>query len=98
MFWLVHSDLHECKASAALEYMSSMVATLEPGTHSSDGHGQNSQGGKFNVRFKRRNGRVKVTVSSLSLSLSLSLCAATVYVGGGPQKFLVISLIFKHLF
>eukprot|EP00268_Persea_americana_P060842 TRINITY_DN7627_c0_g1_i1.p1 TRINITY_DN7627_c0_g1~~TRINITY_DN7627_c0_g1_i1.p1 ORF type:complete len:371 (-),score=70.94 TRINITY_DN7627_c0_g1_i1:717-1829(-) len=70
MFWLVHSDLHECKASAALEYMSSMVATLEPGTHSSDGHGQNSQGGKFNVRFKRRNGRVKVTSEEFHMEKS----------------------------
>lgn len=77
MFWLVHSDLHECKASAALEYMSSMVATLEPWTHSSDGHDQNSRGGKFNVRFKRRNRRVKVTVSSVCVCLCVCLCVCS---------------------
>ncbi|KAK1298499.1 Elongator complex protein 5 [Acorus calamus] len=70
VFWLVHSDLHESKTVASLEYVSTMVASLEPRIHHAKeemSHSenllwlqQNSSGGKFNVRLKRRNGRVKV--------------------------------------
>ncbi|KAG4954973.1 hypothetical protein JHK87_040567 [Glycine soja] len=70
MFGLLHSDLHEERAVAVLEYMSSMVASVDPYHHSADGqkgclesslYDQNFTKGKFNVRFKRRNGRVRVT-------------------------------------
>ncbi|XP_077242871.1 elongator complex protein [Tasmannia lanceolata] len=70
IFWLLHSDLHDLRVSASLEYMSSMVATLEPLTQIADGQKsnsesliwleQNSRRGKLTVRLKRRNGRVKV--------------------------------------
>ncbi|PPR83702.1 hypothetical protein GOBAR_AA37009 [Gossypium barbadense] len=30
IFWLLHSDLHEARVRAVLEYLSSMVASLEP--------------------------------------------------------------------
>ena len=76
-FWLLHSDLHEIRAIAALEYLSSMVASLEPKHLSLNGQRgdleklslleQNSRKGKFHVRFKRRNGRVRVTVIPCSL-------------------------------
>ncbi|PIA32338.1 hypothetical protein AQUCO_04500144v1 [Aquilegia coerulea] len=67
VFWLIHSDLHEVRTTAVLEYMSSMVASLEPivaiGEKGSSENifslEQNSGKGKFNVRLKRRNGRVK---------------------------------------
>ncbi|XP_058087080.1 elongator complex protein 5 isoform X2 [Magnolia sinica] len=64
------NDLHEVRAVASVEYMSSIVASLEPLIQSMDGQQshsgnlllleQNSRGGKFNVRMKRRNGRVRV--------------------------------------
>ncbi|KAF8399106.1 hypothetical protein HHK36_014972 [Tetracentron sinense] len=70
IFGLIHSDLHEIRATSVLEYMSSMVASLEPITRSANGQRgdlenhfwleQNSLKGKFHVRLKRRNGRVKV--------------------------------------
>ncbi|KAK1321457.1 Elongator complex protein 5 [Acorus calamus] len=70
VFWLVHSDLHETNTVASLEYVSTMVASLEPRIYrAKEGRShsenllwlqQNSSGGKFNVRLKRRNGRVKV--------------------------------------
>lgn len=69
-FWLLHSDLHEVRATAVLEYMSSMVASLEPANQSKIGHRGSvenhslfeldSRNGKFHVRSKRGNGRVKV--------------------------------------
>ncbi|XP_027331778.1 elongator complex protein 5 isoform X1 [Abrus precatorius] len=70
IFGLLHSDLHEERAAAVLEYMSSMVASVDPYHHSADGQRgyleysaseQNFTKGKFNVRFKRRNGRVRLT-------------------------------------
>ncbi|RDX69127.1 Elongator complex protein 5, partial [Mucuna pruriens] len=70
IFGLLHSDLHEERAAAVLEYMSSMVASVDPYHHTADGQRgclenslseQNFTKGKFNVRFKRRNGRVRVT-------------------------------------
>lgn len=80
IFGLLHTDLHEERAAAVLEYMSSMVASVEPSHHSADGQigylenslsEQNFTKGKFNVRFKRRNGRVRVTVMSFFLFVSL---------------------------
>lgn len=84
IFWVLHSDLHEDKVNAALEYLSSMVASVEPLNQCGNGQRSNVNTlpllersfakGKFHVRFKRRNGRVRVAVISLSLSLSLILC------------------------
>lgn len=76
MFGLLHSDLHDDRVAAALDYMSSMVANVEPFHHSFNGQRGNSENslseqsftrGKFNVRFKRRNGRVRVMVSPFFL-------------------------------
>lgn len=72
--WLVHEDLHEEKVIAAFEYMSSIVATLEaltPSPYVSRSNMDNSYlehrstKGRFHVRMKRRNGRVRVIVNSL---------------------------------
>lgn len=70
IFWLSHSDLHEDRVTAILEYMSSMVAGIEPLNQSANGQRCNWESlpllersywkGKFHVRFKRRNGRVRV--------------------------------------
>ncbi|KAK7300948.1 hypothetical protein RJT34_11801 [Clitoria ternatea] len=76
IFGLLHSDLHEERAAAVLEYMSTMVASVDPFHHSADGQRgyfenslseQNFTKGKFNVRFKRRNGRVRVTCEEFKI-------------------------------
>ena len=73
IFGLLHSDLHDDRVAVVLDYMSSMVANVEPFHQSLNGQGDNSENplsersftrGKFNVRFKRRNGRVRVMVIS----------------------------------
>nr|CAN60180.1 hypothetical protein VITISV_011366 [Vitis vinifera] len=79
-FWLLHSDLHEIRAIAALEYLSSMVGSLEPMNLSLNGQRgdleklslleQNSRKGKFHVRFKRRNGRVRVMCEDFHIKQS----------------------------
>ena len=79
IFWLSHSDLHEDRVTAILEYMSTMVASIEPLNQSANGQRCNWESlpllersywkGKFHVRFKRRNGRVRVMVISPVLSL-----------------------------
>ena len=78
LVWLLHSDLHEDRVTAALEYISSMVASVEPLNQYGNGQRgtlhlleQSSAKGKLHVRSKRRNGRVRVAVISLSLCLSL---------------------------
>ncbi|KAG0469057.1 hypothetical protein HPP92_018385 [Vanilla planifolia] len=68
MLWLLHTDLHEPRTTAALEYVSTMVACLEPTVQIADRIkssksfwlGKHSQKGRFHVRSKRRNGRVKL--------------------------------------
>ncbi|KAJ6926582.1 elongator complex protein 5 [Populus alba x Populus x berolinensis] len=70
IFWLLHSDLHEVKVTSALEYLSSVVASVEPLHQTAGGKRgdlenlslleQNFGKGKLQVRFKRRNGRVRV--------------------------------------
>ncbi|KAK8969215.1 Elongator complex protein 5 [Platanthera guangdongensis] len=69
MIWLLHTDLHEARSAAVLEYVSSIVASLEPMVQTTEGKrgsenlfclGRNSQKGRFHVRLKRRNGRVKL--------------------------------------
>lgn len=87
IFWLLHSDLHEDRVTAVLEYMSSMVASIEPLNQYANGQRgnwnnlslleQNCTRGKFHIRFKRRNGRVRVAVIYLSL-LCLCLCVYVV--------------------
>lgn len=78
VFWLLHSDLHDMKTTAACEYMSSMVATVKPLSASSDALRdnidnlslleQNYKRGQFHASLKRRNGRVRAMVlSSFSL-------------------------------
>ncbi|XVF81958.1 hypothetical protein PTKIN_Ptkin16aG0004200 [Pterospermum kingtungense] len=73
VFWLLHSDLHEARVTAVLEYLSSMVAGLEPigdlGNLSLvDQH--NSKKAKFHVRIKRRNGRVRVMSEEVHIEQS----------------------------
>jgi hypothetical protein len=79
-FGLLHSDLHEDRAASVLEYLSSMVASIDPFHDSANGQRghlensfseQNYTKGKFTVRSKRRNGRVRVTVISFFLLVSL---------------------------
>lgn len=70
LLWLLHEDLHEIKTTAALEYLSSMVAIVEPIIQPINGQRVNSEAhhlieqnferGKFHVRLKRRNGRVRL--------------------------------------
>lgn len=84
IFWLLHSDLHEARVTAVLEYLSSMVVGLEPLHEPANGPRgdlenlslveHNSKKGKLHVRFKRRNGRVRVMVSSL-----ICVCLETSY-------------------
>ncbi|MED6181059.1 hypothetical protein PIB30_015976 [Stylosanthes scabra] len=97
IFGLLHSDLHEERAVAVVEYTSSMVASVDPFHHSVDGQGsylgnssrQNLTKGKFNVRCKRRNGRVRVTCeefrvepSGISFAPVSSVDGAAVAVAG----------------
>ncbi|KAH7556880.1 hypothetical protein JRO89_XS11G0006300 [Xanthoceras sorbifolium] len=80
IFWLLHSDLHEVRVTTVLEYLSSMVASLEPINRTTIGRKgdsgnlslleQNFRKGKFHVRFKRRNGRVRVMCEELHVELS----------------------------
>ncbi|KAL7190721.1 hypothetical protein ACSBR2_022907 [Camellia fascicularis] len=79
-FWLLHSDLHEVRVTSVLEYMSSMLANVEPMTQSTNGQRgnseyfslleQNSKRGKFNVRMKRRNGRVRLMFEEFCIEQS----------------------------
>ncbi|XP_011651354.1 elongator complex protein 5 isoform X1 [Cucumis sativus] len=77
--WLVHEDLHEEKVIAAFEYMSSIVATLEaltPSPYVSRSNMDNSYlehrstKGRFHVRMKRRNGRVRVISEDFNVEQS----------------------------
>lgn len=67
-FWLLHSDIHDASTNAAIEYMSSIVASVEGATQLKSGQGglleQNLRKAKLRVRLKRRNGRVRVMVFS----------------------------------
>ncbi|PKA48529.1 Elongator complex protein 5 [Apostasia shenzhenica] len=76
MLWLLHTDLHEPRTIAAIEYISSIVASLEPMVPITDGQNgsenlfwleKNSQNGKFHVRLKRRNGRVKLLIEEFHM-------------------------------
>ncbi|XP_073044801.1 elongator complex protein 5 [Primulina eburnea] len=80
LFWLLHSDLHDNGITAALEYMSSMQASIEPMARLVDEQRRNSENiswmeqnlrrGKFCVRLKRRNGRVRVMHEELRVEKS----------------------------
>lgn len=87
IYWLLHSDLHEVRVTSSVEYISSMVANVEPLNQSASGQRwdlenifmlkQNFGKGKLNVRFKRRNGRVRMMVTlSLPLSVHSINCTA----------------------
>ncbi|KAG6493931.1 hypothetical protein ZIOFF_048936 [Zingiber officinale] len=74
--WLIHSDLHEQRVSAALAYVSTMVASIQPIAQCTDEQtsqqnsvwlGKNSDKAKLHVRLKRRNGRVKLLAEELHL-------------------------------
>ncbi|KHG16239.1 3-dehydroquinate synthase [Gossypium arboreum] len=79
IFWLLHSDLHEARVTAVLEYLSSMVASLEPSHQLANGQRghlenfslikHNSKKGKFHVRFKKRNGRQRKFTLTVSYQL-----------------------------
>ncbi|KAK1439096.1 hypothetical protein QVD17_04911 [Tagetes erecta] len=75
IFWLLHSDLHDMKAAAAFEYMSSMVANVKPPTtENTDNFSlleQNYKRGHFHASLKRRNGRVRVMREEFSIDNSL---------------------------
>ncbi|KAK8320804.1 hypothetical protein V6Z11_A12G060300 [Gossypium hirsutum] len=80
IFWLLHSDLHEARVTAVLEYLSSIVASLGPSHQLANGQRgdlenfslikHNSNKGKFHVRFKKRNGRVRVMSEEVHIELS----------------------------
>ncbi|KAJ6396165.1 hypothetical protein OIU77_021238 [Salix suchowensis] len=82
IFWLLHSDLHEVKVTSALEYLSSVVASVEPLHQTAGGKRgdlenlslleQNIGKGKLQVRFKRRNGRVRVVNEGFHIDQSNS--------------------------
>lgn len=80
LLWSIHSDLHEPRTVAALDYLCSMTVYLQPTVHLPTDVYRNNKNlsrfeqdfnrGRLHLRLKRRNGRVKIVVSSLSLSLS----------------------------
>ncbi|GKV16788.1 hypothetical protein SLEP1_g27379 [Rubroshorea leprosula] len=80
VFWLLHSDLHEVVVTASLEYMSSMVASVEPLHQLENGQRgdsenaslteENLNNGKFHVQFKQRNGRVRVMLEEFHIEQS----------------------------
>ncbi|KAL3630346.1 hypothetical protein CASFOL_023330 [Castilleja foliolosa] len=77
VFWLLHSDLHETRTTAALEYMSSMKATIKQMAQPVDGQKINLENvtavennlsrGKLCVHVKRRNGRVRMMFEEISV-------------------------------
>ncbi|KAF5778712.1 putative elongator complex protein [Helianthus annuus] len=75
IFWLLHSDLHDLKAVAAFEYMSSMVANVKPLTSENTDKfyllEQSYKRGQFHASLKRRNGRVRVMREEFSIENSL---------------------------
>lgn len=82
-FWLLHSDLHEDRVTSIFDYMSSIVASVEPLNQYANFQmhnlkdlsllDENSSKGRFHVRFKRRNGRVRVMVFLPSLYMHFSV-------------------------
>ncbi|KAK9683196.1 hypothetical protein RND81_10G122600 [Saponaria officinalis] len=71
-FWLLHSDLHDASTNAALEYMCSIVAsvegiTLQPSLSLIE---PNVRKAKLRVRLKRRNGRVRLMLEQIHVEQS----------------------------
>ncbi|XP_031476161.1 elongator complex protein 5 [Nymphaea colorata] len=70
LLWSIHSDLHEPRTVAALDYLCSMTLYLDSMVHqptdvyrSNENLSrleQNSNRGRLHLRLKRRNGRVKI--------------------------------------
>lgn len=79
-FWSMLSDVHDTSTVAALEYLSSIVASVEGVSQlksallgSSDGLPlleQNARKSRFRVRFKRRNGRVRLMSEDIHVEKS----------------------------
>ncbi|XP_010549919.1 PREDICTED: elongator complex protein 5 [Tarenaya hassleriana] len=77
IFWSLNTVLHEARATSALEYISTMVANLEPLCPTSDGQTgslknlallhQDFGKGRFHIRFKLRKGRVKIMSEEFSV-------------------------------
>lgn len=94
VFWLLHSDLLEDKVAAVFDYMSSMVASLESAIPASNGlrislenlslTEQNFRRAKFSVRFKRRNGRVRLMSEEVSIERS-GITFSSVSTDGGTM-------------
>ncbi|XP_004296730.1 PREDICTED: elongator complex protein 5 [Fragaria vesca subsp. vesca] len=80
IFWLCHADLCEERVTSALEYMSSMVASIEPLIQFANGQRSNSENlslrdqsftkGKLHLHCKRRNGRVRVMFEEIHIGQS----------------------------
>ncbi|GAB2238197.1 hypothetical protein Droror1_Dr00016099 [Drosera rotundifolia] len=76
-FWMVHSDLHDMQTISALEYASSIVASVESFTGIRNARNVNPEAislteqsalkGRFHVRAKRRNGRVKLILEKFEV-------------------------------
>ncbi|KAH9616683.1 hypothetical protein KSS87_018364 [Heliosperma pusillum] len=66
-FWLLHSDLHNATTSASLEYMCSIVASVEGITPQVE---QNVRKSMLRVRLKRRNGRVRLMSEEINVEQS----------------------------
>ncbi|KAJ7534798.1 hypothetical protein O6H91_12G003800 [Diphasiastrum complanatum] len=79
LLWLMHSDLHERSIVASLEYIATMVISIEPvvGIPLDTLHNNVEIGslsnlfvGSFRLRQKRRNGRVKEQVENFRVDSS----------------------------
>ncbi|CAN6457457.1 unnamed protein product [Victoria cruziana] len=70
LLWSIHSDLHEPRTVAALDYLCSMTVYLQPTVHLPTDVYRNNKNlsrfeqdfnrGRLHLRLKRRNGRVKI--------------------------------------
>ncbi|XP_078428516.1 elongator complex protein [Wolffia australiana] len=73
MLWLIRSDLHEPRICAAFDYLSTMVAILEPSVENPapDSNSElNLLRGRIHLRMKRRNGRVKILTEEFKVGVS----------------------------
>ncbi|KAI4321288.1 hypothetical protein MLD38_034690 [Melastoma candidum] len=79
-FWMLHTDVVEEKVASIFDYLSSMVALVEPLIPSSQGPrltldnlagtDENMRKARFLARLKRRNGRVRLLQEELRLDCS----------------------------
>ncbi|KAL2897043.1 Elongator complex protein 5 [Bienertia sinuspersici] len=76
LFWLLHSDIHNTSTNAAVEYMSSIVASVESTAQLKSGQQglflleQNLRKAKLRMRLKRRNGRVRLMSEEIHVEQS----------------------------